>query len=132
VDCSRRLERHQRLLLSRHPRLVIGRSRAQLVPLQQKLTSAMRAHLVQKKSQLGQSGASLHALSPLSVLGRGFALASAPGQRVLRDTKTLSVGDEVTVVLQKGAFIAKVQKVVFGVDYPSALHHESTDSGKSR
>lgn len=122
---ERTLDKQRRRLLGRHPRSVLAQSRLDLNPRKQRLIAAMKDKLWRNKSQLSSVGASLSALSPLSILGRGFALASTPQQRVLRDATSLIPGQAVTVVLQRGAFIAKVEKVLSGVENPLSFDHES-------
>ena len=51
----------------------------------------------------------LQSLSPLSVLARGYAVVSK-GEKAVRDTAELSVGDEVDVQLQTGKFRAIVEE----------------------
>lgn len=122
---ERSLETQRRRLLDRHPRTVLAQGRLLLDPQKQKLIAAMHDNLWRNKSQLSTIGASLSALSPLSILGRGFALASTVEQRVLREAASLTPGQTVTVVLQKGAFLAKVEKVLGGVENPLPFDHES-------
>ncbi|REJ77744.1 MAG: exodeoxyribonuclease VII large subunit [Acidobacteria bacterium] len=55
--------------------------------------------------------ASLQALSPLSVLTRGFSLSRDAEGKILRDATKLSLGDRVSVKLLKGAFDADVVAV---------------------
>lgn len=126
------LERQRRGLLLLHPRNVIGRGRAELAPMRTTLAATMRSAILQRAGTLRELGVALDALSPLSVLGRGFALVSSPERRVLRDASELNVGDDVTVLLQKGRFLANVQKVVPAVENPSTFDHEKQRSGDLR
>lgn len=50
------------------------------------------------------------ALSPLSILERGYAFVQDKNGRVLRDPKELSAGDEVTTRLHKGVFTSIVKE----------------------
>lgn len=125
-------DRQHRRLLLRHPRSVIHHSRAQLGPVQARLLAAMRSTLAEQGSRLTGLGASLQALSPLSVLGRGFALVSTSQLPVLRDAAQLRVGAEVRVVLQKGAFLAKVQRLETEVENQHSFDHETRHSEDQR
>ncbi len=127
----RQIERNRRSLMSRHPRVVISQSRARLGPTRERLEAVMAALVRRKAASLERVGASLQALSPLSVLGRGYALASTKNQPVLRDASGLQPDDSVRVVLQRGAFLAKVQKVLSGVENPLAFDQESNGTGKT-
>ena len=55
--------------------------------------------------------ASLDALSPLSVLSRGYAIAKDAADHVVKDASELAVGDEVRVLLGRGSFDAIVQSI---------------------
>jgi exodeoxyribonuclease VII large subunit len=48
------------------------------------------------------AGAALHALSPLAVLDRGYAIAQDKDGRLVRDAQTVSVGDSLQVRLARG------------------------------
>ena len=60
------------------------------------------------ESSLARLAASLDALSPLSVLARGYAIARDDEGRVIKDAKRLSVGSNVRVLLGSGSFDATV------------------------
>ena len=51
----------------------------------------------------------VQSLSPLSVLSRGYAVATKDG-KTLKDEQQVSVGDQVEIQLQKGKFKAKVEE----------------------
>jgi exodeoxyribonuclease VII large subunit len=55
--------------------------------------------------------ARLEGLSPLAVLGRGYAVAwDATRTRILRDASSVDVGDEVRVTLERGELGCRVEK----------------------
>lgn len=62
----------------------------------------------QAEKRLGLAAASLDALSPLAVLHRGYAIAQQADGTLLRDSKSVSVGDAVKVKLARGNFNARV------------------------
>ena len=62
-------------------------------------------------AELGRLAASLEALSPLSVLSRGYAIARDDEGRVLKDAEGLDVGSKVHVLLGVGSFDATVTKI---------------------
>ncbi len=127
-----RHDRQHRRLLLRHPRSVIHQSRAELGPLQARLAASMQSTLLRQGNGLTGLAASLQALSPLSVLGRGFALVSTAHTPVLRDVAQLSVGAEVRVTLQRGAFLAKVQELETAVENQATFDHETRHAGEPR
>jgi exodeoxyribonuclease VII large subunit len=53
----------------------------------------------------------LESLSPLAVLGRGYAVCwDASRTRVIRDAAAMSAGDRVRVTLQQGELECEVRK----------------------
>jgi exodeoxyribonuclease VII large subunit len=70
--------------------------------------TAWEKRLGEARKQLGLAAASLDALSPLSVLQRGYAIAQQADGRLLRDVKMVSVGDPLRVRLAHGRLEANV------------------------
>jgi exodeoxyribonuclease VII large subunit len=97
-------------LAHRHPERVIGRAREKLAMLAGRLATAERFELSQRRRELGTRAAQLHALSPLAVLGRGYAIALRDELPVL-SSQELSPGDHVQVRVAHGAFRARVTQV---------------------
>jgi exodeoxyribonuclease VII large subunit len=62
-------------------------------------------------TRLGLAAASLDALSPLSVLQRGYAIAQRADGSLLRDASTVAPGDSVRVRLARGRLTARVEDV---------------------
>lgn len=98
---------HQRLL-ARHPRVVVGASLARLAPVRQALVGAARLRLERARGQLGTASARLGDLSPLTVLGRGYAIATDSSGSAIVDAKNVERGDEIAVRLHRGALRARV------------------------
>ena len=71
----------------------------------------MEMQLQQARERLGLAAASLDALSPLAVLQRGYAIAQDKSGALLRDAKSVAVGDEVRVRLVKGRLNTRVESV---------------------
>ncbi|HEX9544971.1 MAG TPA: exodeoxyribonuclease VII large subunit [Pyrinomonadaceae bacterium] len=74
-------------------------------------SAAMEMQLQQARERLGLAAASLDALSPLAVLQRGYAIAQDKSGALLRDAKSVAVGDEVRVRLVKGRLNTRVDSV---------------------
>jgi exodeoxyribonuclease VII large subunit len=102
------LERLHRRLLARHPRAVIAASRAALSPLRVRLSGAERALLETARARLTRDAARLEALSPLSVLARGYAIASTEDGRVVRASAEVADGDQLSIRVHRGSFAARV------------------------
>jgi exodeoxyribonuclease VII large subunit len=63
---------------------------------------AAGAQVDQAKQRLGLAAAALDALSPLAVLERGYAIAQDKEGRLVRDARTVSLGDPLRVRLAQG------------------------------
>ena len=81
----------------------LGTVRTRLVAADGQLVAAYtRAHHV-RQARLGTSVARLESLSPLAVLGRGYAVCwDAERTHIIRDAATVSPGDRVRVRLERG------------------------------
>jgi exodeoxyribonuclease VII large subunit len=75
------------------------------------LETAARARLDEARSRLAVTAAALDAMSPLAVLGRGYALALDADGRVLRTSRGLAAGESVRVRLSEGALRCRVESV---------------------
>jgi len=73
--------------------------------------TAIERQIDEAKKRLGLAAASLDALSPLSVLQRGYAIAQNEDGSLLRDAKLVSIGDSVRVRLAKGRISASVDGI---------------------
>ena len=100
--------RLERRLLARHPSAVVAGARGALGPLQVRLAAAGRHRIVALRSRLGDAAARLDALSPLAVLGRGYAIVAGPSGHAVLDAAELHPGDVAHVRVQRGAFRARV------------------------
>jgi len=75
------------------------------------LETAARARLDEARSRLAVTAAALDAMSPLAVLGRGYALAQDSRGRVLRTSRGVAAGKAVRVRLAEGALRCRVEGV---------------------
>ncbi len=75
------------------------------------LRSLMESQLEEARARLGLSAKSLDALSPLSVLERGYAIAQDQAGSLVRDVRALSVGDLLNVRLAKGRVKTRVEEI---------------------
>jgi len=87
--------------------------RTRLVGAEGRLTGAVRRRQHRAEAQLGSVAGRLDTLSPLAVLGRGYAVAwNADRTRVLRDAATVAPGETVQVTLASGELECEVRSTV--------------------
>jgi exodeoxyribonuclease VII large subunit len=86
----------------------LNEKKIRLALLCQKQNSAARAAIDGKDEKLKIRMASLDALSPLSVLNRGFSITENEKGEILRDTEKVKTDDKVKIRLAKGRIEAKV------------------------
>ena len=80
--------------------------------LQQELTQAMAAELDAKKHRLSLMAAKLSALSPLTVLSRGYSITTAAGHGAVQGVSDVSVGDTIRTTVADGT----ISSVVSGIE----------------
>jgi len=98
----------ERLSAFRFDRQVAAR-RERLRRHGERLLALFRADAEKRRSTLARLAASLDGLSPLAVLGRGYALVfDESGTRLLRDAALVDPGEGVRIRLQRGALRATV------------------------
>jgi exodeoxyribonuclease VII large subunit len=98
----------ERLSAFRLDRQVAAR-RERLKRHRERLEALFRADAARRRSALGRLAASLDGLSPLAVLGRGYALVfDESGARLLRDAAQVDPGQGVRIRLHRGALSATV------------------------
>ncbi len=73
----------------------------------ERLRRQLAASLEARRASLGQNAARLASLSPLAVLGRGYALAWK-GEHLLRQASDVDAGDLIRLRLHRGALHARV------------------------
>ena len=83
--------------------------RLQLDYVQQKLALAAKSQVEDEARRFTRLTASLDALSPLKVLGRGYAMAQSGDGAILRDSDQVSTGDRIRVRLAKGSLDCTVE-----------------------
>ncbi len=121
---ARRLELLSGALTRAHSRKMGAQADA-LRQLREALLPSGMALTQEARGALAKNVAALDALSPLRVLGRGYAIALGPGGRALRGPEDVAAGDQIEVRVARAA----VQAEVLSVDRlapESTLGEEST------
>jgi exodeoxyribonuclease VII large subunit len=80
--------------------------------LSNRLLSATEHHLKQLRQRLTASSQTLHAVSPLATLNRGYALTIEPcSGQIIRATTQLKLGDVLETRLAQGRFLSAVKTI---------------------
>ena len=82
--------------------------RMEVVHAQQRLGDLSGILLGHKRQKFSMLAASLDAMSPLKVLGRGYAIAQKKDGEIIKRYQDIVAGDPVTVILGEGGFTATV------------------------
>jgi exodeoxyribonuclease VII large subunit len=107
----RRLDAAARGLSPARVATAASRARVRLTVSGAALEASAHARLEDARSRMAVAAAALDAMSPLAVLGRGYALAQDGRGRVLRSARGVGVGDGVRVRLASGALRCRVESV---------------------
>ena len=107
----RRLDALAARLAARRARLGVLAARRRLDARRADLQRLGRALTRQARLRLARAVGSLDALSPLQVLARGYAVATAADGRALLDARDLAPGDPIGLRLHRGHLAARVTAV---------------------
>jgi exodeoxyribonuclease VII large subunit len=113
-----RQERSRRLLLATkalarlNPRVRWQRLHTHLHTLQHRLETALRSRLTLRAETLGGLSSTLHSLSPLAVLGRGYSICRDPvTQRLITSVIPVRPGQHVEMLLSDGQLSCTVDDI---------------------
>ena len=124
-DLTFRLEKTERRLIEQHrrrwerasaavrhydARRVLAGIRKDLASQTANLAAATRNALVFQKSRLHRLQLQVQALSPVSILERGYALVFDSSGKLVKSTAQVGIGDEISARLAQGTLTARVQK----------------------
>ncbi|MEL6544341.1 MAG: exodeoxyribonuclease VII large subunit, partial [Myxococcota bacterium] len=94
-----------------HPRVRLTALRSEMNRAHGRSESAVQASVTAARARIAQLGARLHALSPLAVLERGYAIAlDAEGQAV-RSATDVKAGAELELRVHRGRIGVTVRDV---------------------
>jgi exodeoxyribonuclease VII large subunit len=111
VSRSARVASLERRLGHLHPSVRLAREARSLAGLRSRLQAAVRATVARQGGRVVQLAASLDAMSPLKVLGRGYAIATTVAGRALREAADVEVGDAVEIRVARARLGAVVTRV---------------------
>ena len=114
TSLSRRSRRHEslrRALVEFDPRHQLAAVKTRLVTHEGRLGRAVARRVHQSDARFKALAARLDGLSPLAVLGRGYAVAwDASRTRILRDPASVRPGEEIIVTLERGELRSTVKE----------------------
>ncbi|MDO4536804.1 MAG: exodeoxyribonuclease VII large subunit [Coriobacteriales bacterium] len=90
----------------------LERQKAEFGHMERRLNTAGEGLLQPHEAELARAALALDALSPLKVLGRGYAITRDRDGHVVSDVEQLNPGQDVVVLLGKGSFDAKVTHTI--------------------
>ncbi|WP_417762129.1 exodeoxyribonuclease VII large subunit [Shewanella sp.] len=108
---SNQLQRLEGRLTAQHPKHQLNYSQQQLQHLQHKLTQLMQHQLSQADNRVQRAAHSLHSVSPLATLSRGYSISKNADDQVINAADSLQVGDEMKTMLKQGTVYSNVTKI---------------------
>jgi exodeoxyribonuclease VII large subunit len=97
-------------VLRHDPRQRLSHASAHLWDFRARMDRSLERLIESSQSRLGALDAQLHALSPLAVLDRGYALVLTEAGHVVRSAAQVVPGDRVTTRVADGAFVSRVEE----------------------
>jgi exodeoxyribonuclease VII large subunit len=96
-------------LHAQHPRAVIARERVQIGRAEERMRAALDTHLARRAGAVHALAGRLDAMSPLKVLGRGYAIATRSDGRAIRAASEVAPGESIKVRVAEGQLVAEVR-----------------------
>jgi len=97
-----RVDRLQARLGAQHPRLRLAPVGLRIAELRQRLATGMARRMERDRLRVQQQGRTLHAVSPLATLERGYAIVFDERDAVVRRSGDIAIGERVRVMLAEG------------------------------
>jgi len=92
-----------------HPNRQLETFRQRVLGSRQAMGRMLAQHLARERKRLNDLGRTLHAVSPLATLGRGYAvISSGDGTEVIVSARQVTVGDAITAQLSDGRLACTV------------------------
>ena len=104
------LEQLTHRLFASSPDYQIEMGARQLTDVSRRLKQSMLHLIKNKKQQLAGLSRTMHAISPLETLSRGYAIASDCNGATISEYKQVKVGDQLNIKLHKGSVLSTVTK----------------------
>ncbi len=105
----------------------IAQDREQILFLKDEMQSALIRLMAQNSRELESLRSLLEALSPMSILDKGYAIVEKDGH-ILRDVSETQAGDHISVLMSSGSLLATVSQTALNPKKPDS---EIQASGKT-
>ncbi|MBI5592832.1 MAG: exodeoxyribonuclease VII large subunit [Deltaproteobacteria bacterium] len=100
-------------LLSASPRNQIQKSQVKLEQYNHNNLNYLKLYLSKNTARFRELAARLQALSPLAILSRGYSITrSVPKAVVIRDSNDVRVGQDLEILLARGALLCTVKRTL--------------------
>jgi len=94
-----------------NPQIMIEKLKVKLEYIRDNLLLLMKNYMDNKENKWRELTSSLNALSPLSILQRGYSITrSLPHYRIVKDVNEVALNQEVEILLAKGTMICRVEE----------------------
>ena len=127
-----RLAALDRRLSRMHPSVRLVQEGRILVALEGRMATRARTVVAERDRRLRELMAGLDAMSPLKVLGRGYAIATTEAGRAVRSAEDVHVGDVVELRVARGRLAARITGVTDGASATAARQGERDDADEAR
>jgi exodeoxyribonuclease VII large subunit len=90
-----------------------------LLAARRRLPAAIQRRLLDAREHFERTARTLHAVSPLATLERGYAIVTDSDSRVITDAARLAPGARIAARVARGVVLATVDAVTPGADAPA-------------
>lgn len=108
---KRRLLELEKSKIMKNPLLLFDAKKMQLLTIVENLSLAMSNKNKDLRARLSKVGAELNALSPLSVLARGYGAVYNEGGKIIKRVTDVNVGENISVKMSDGSISATVNAI---------------------
>ena len=106
-----KLLQNQTNLQQNSPSRYIEQEQQELNSLKLRLNVAIRSQTTRLRHELSSKAGTLHAVSPLATLGRGYSIFRDLKQQVITDSEEVEVGDSMEAILARGSLKCEVTAI---------------------
>lgn len=110
--CRQQLSLNSHRLNQARPSQKITRHQQQLDFFQQRLQRSMVQKLASLQQQQSAISLTLHAVSPLATLQRGYAIVQQPAAQVIKSIRQIKAGDLLVTRVVDGRFVSQVKELI--------------------